>query len=47
MLPKGEAVPVPLISRVTFGAPLRLGAAEDKPAFLARARAAVVELERG
>ncbi len=47
VLPKGEAVPVPLISRVTFGAPLRLGAAEDKPAFLARARAAVVELERG
>lgn len=47
VLPKGEAVPVPLISRVTFGAPLRLGDAEDKRTFLARARAAVVELERG
>ena len=47
VLPKGEAVPVPLISRVTFGAPLRLADGEDKPAFLARARAAVVELERG
>ena len=44
VLPKGEAVPVPLISRVTFGAPMRLGEAEDKRAFLERARAAVAEL---
>jgi hypothetical protein len=44
VLPKGEVVPVPLISRVTFGAPMRLGDAEDKPAFLERARAAVAEL---
>jgi 1-acyl-sn-glycerol-3-phosphate acyltransferase len=44
VLPKGEAVPVPLISRVTFGAPLRLAEAEDKPAFLERAHTSVVEL---
>jgi 1-acyl-sn-glycerol-3-phosphate acyltransferase len=44
VLPKGEAVPVPLISRVTFGAPIRLADGEDKPAFLERARQAVVEL---
>jgi 1-acyl-sn-glycerol-3-phosphate acyltransferase len=44
VLPKGEAVPVPLISRATFGAPMRLDDADDKAAFLARARTAVVEL---
>jgi 1-acyl-sn-glycerol-3-phosphate acyltransferase len=45
VLPKGEAVPIPLITRVTFGAPLRLEPGEDKTAFLARARAALVALE--
>lgn len=44
VLPKGEAVPVPLICRATFGAPMRLREGEDKPAFLERARAAVMEL---
>jgi 1-acyl-sn-glycerol-3-phosphate acyltransferase len=44
VLPKGEAVPVPLISRVTFGAPIRLAEGEGKSAFLERARQAVVEL---
>lgn len=44
VLPKGEAVPVPLISRVTFGEPLRLEADEEKQAFLTRARDAVVAL---
>jgi 1-acyl-sn-glycerol-3-phosphate acyltransferase len=44
VLPKGEAVPVPLISRLTFGEPLALGADEDGDAFLRRARRAVEEL---
>lgn len=44
VLPKGEAVPVPLISRVVFGAPLRVDEAEDRDAFLERARSALVAL---
>ena len=45
ILPKGEFVPVPMLSRVTFGAPLARIDAEDRTAFLDRARAAVVSLE--
>jgi 1-acyl-sn-glycerol-3-phosphate acyltransferase len=45
ILPKGEFVPVPMLSRVTFGAPLERVDAEDRAAFLERARAAVVALE--
>jgi 1-acyl-sn-glycerol-3-phosphate acyltransferase len=44
VLPKGEAVPVPVISRLTFGRPLAICEDEDKAAFLARARRAVEEL---
>lgn len=44
VLPKGEAVPVPLISRLTFGAPMALDPGEEKDAFLRRARATVVNL---
>src|SRR5258708_2917921 len=44
ILPKGEFLPVPFISRLTFGPPLTLGAEETKPAFLARARAALCQL---
>ena len=44
ILPKGEAIPVPMISRVTFGPELRLELAEDKDAFLERARRAVESL---
>ena len=43
-MPKGEVVPVPILCTVTFGAPLQLGAGEDKRSFLERARAAVVAL---
>lgn len=43
-LPKGSMVPVPLVCSVRFGAPLNRLPDEDKDAFLARARAAVVEL---
>jgi 1-acyl-sn-glycerol-3-phosphate acyltransferase len=44
ILPKGESLPVPMLSRVTFGAPLRLDPAEQKEEFLARSRAALVRL---
>jgi 1-acyl-sn-glycerol-3-phosphate acyltransferase len=44
ILPKGELVPVPMISRVTFGPAIRLTADEAKADFLERARDAVVRL---
>lgn len=42
VMPKGEVVPVPVLCTVTFGEPLQLAPGEDKRAFLARARAAVM-----
>lgn len=44
VMPKGEVVPVPVLCSVTFGAPIRLEADEDRAAFLVRAREAVVAL---
>jgi len=46
VLPKGEFLPVPMLSRVVFGPPLAAPAEgeEGKQAFLARARAALVHL---
>jgi 1-acyl-sn-glycerol-3-phosphate acyltransferase len=44
ILPKGEFLPVPFISRLTFGPPLTLGVNEAKPAFLGRARDALCRL---
>lgn len=44
IMPKGEFLPVPQLSAVTFGAPLRLEKGEGKEAFLARARTAIEEL---
>ena len=44
ILPKGSVVPTPLLSRVTFGAPVRLEAIETPDTFLERARRAVVAL---
>lgn len=44
VMPKGEVVPVPILCTVTFGAPLQLGAGEDKRGFLERAREAVLAL---
>jgi 1-acyl-sn-glycerol-3-phosphate acyltransferase len=44
VLPKGEFIPVPMVSRITFGQPTRLGADESKDAFLGRAREAVESL---
>ena len=44
VLPKGEFLPVPLLSRVTFGPPIQPAGTEDKDAFLDRARDAVRQL---
>ena len=44
ILPKGELLPVPFVSRVTFGHPMRVDEGEPKADFLERARRAVVDL---
>lgn len=44
ILPKGELLPIPLLSSVTFGTPLFLGEHETKKSFLERARRAIEEL---
>lgn len=46
ILPKGEYLPVPMLSLLTFGEPLHLNPGEDKDAFLERAREAVAGLRR-
>jgi 1-acyl-sn-glycerol-3-phosphate acyltransferase len=45
ILPKGEVLPVPMLSRVVFGPPLASNINEDKQEFLARARQALVRLK--
>jgi 1-acyl-sn-glycerol-3-phosphate acyltransferase len=45
ILPKGEALPVPMVSRVTFGPVLPMRVGEQKEAFLGRARTALLQLE--
>jgi 1-acyl-sn-glycerol-3-phosphate acyltransferase len=44
ILPKGEFLPVPVISRVVFGAPLKPEKDETKESFLEKAHAAVCAL---
>lgn len=46
VMPKGEVVPVPILCSVTFGAPMQIAENEDKRAFLARARDAVMALKK-
>jgi 1-acyl-sn-glycerol-3-phosphate acyltransferase len=46
ILPKGEVLPVPLVSLLTFGEPMHLKDAEEKRDFLERAGAAVSALRR-
>ena len=41
ILPKGHLLPVPMLSRITFGTPLRLQPDEEKNVFLERARQGV------
>ncbi|MCC6127040.1 MAG: 1-acyl-sn-glycerol-3-phosphate acyltransferase [Pirellulales bacterium] len=45
ILPRGEVLPVPLLTCITFGPPLWLEAGEPKTDFLARAREAVRRLK--
>ncbi|MDQ3673550.1 MAG: 1-acyl-sn-glycerol-3-phosphate acyltransferase [Gemmatimonadota bacterium] len=44
ILPKGEALPVPMLSRVVFGEPMEMRRDEPKDAFLERARSAIEHL---
>ena len=44
VLPKGEFLPVPMLSRIVFGAPLGPVADEGKQVFLTRARDALLQL---
>jgi 1-acyl-sn-glycerol-3-phosphate acyltransferase len=44
ILPKGEVLPVPVLSCISFGAPIRLDEHETKAAFLERARESVNRL---
>jgi 1-acyl-sn-glycerol-3-phosphate acyltransferase len=46
ILPKGEYLPVPMLSLLTFGKPLHVEPHEEKDAFLERAREAVASLRR-
>ena len=46
ILPKGEFLPVPMLSLLTFGKPIQVEPDEDKDAFLERAREAVAGLRR-
>jgi len=44
ILPKGESLPVPMLSRLVFGAPLAVVETESKEEFLTRARVALMQL---
>jgi 1-acyl-sn-glycerol-3-phosphate acyltransferase len=44
MLPKGQFLPIPLISTVVFGPPIKLGDHEPKMEFLKRARQCLLNL---
>ena len=46
ILPKGEFLPVPMLSLLTFGKPIQVAPEEEKDAFLERAREAVSSLRR-
>ena len=45
ILPRGEVLPVPLLSCITIGAPIFLEAGEHKSEFLQRARESVLKLK--
>jgi 1-acyl-sn-glycerol-3-phosphate acyltransferase len=46
ILPKGEILPAPLVSTLTFGAPMQIAEGETKREFLERARNALTVLRR-
>ncbi len=45
ILPKGEFLPLPLLSSITFGSPIRAAKDEPKGRFLERARSAICNLK--
>ncbi len=45
ILPRGEILPVPVLSRLTFGPPIWLETGENKTDFLARARESIIRLQ--
>ncbi len=45
IMPKGEFLPVPLLSCISIGTPMWLEPGESKNDFLERARAAVIKLK--
>jgi 1-acyl-sn-glycerol-3-phosphate acyltransferase len=45
ILPKGESLPVPMMSRVIFGPAFAAGDGDDKAAFLLKAREALTQLK--
>jgi len=45
VMPKGEVIPLPLMTTVIFGEPVHLQEGEDKDAFLERAARALVQLK--
>ena len=45
VMPKGEFLPVPLLSCITIGPPMWLETGENKTRFLSRARTAVLNLK--
>jgi 1-acyl-sn-glycerol-3-phosphate acyltransferase len=47
ILPRGQVLPVPLLTSITFGPPLWIEAGEPKVEFLTRARQAVLKLKEG
>ena len=46
ILPRGEILPVPILSCISFGAPLQMMENETKTDFLERARRAVIQLHQ-
>jgi hypothetical protein len=44
VMPKGAALPIPLLCSIAFGRPVRLEAGESKSGFLERSRRALIEL---
>jgi len=47
ILPRGQVLPVPLLTCITFGPPIWLEAGEPKADFLVRARQSVLKLKEG
>ena len=45
ILPKGESLPVPMMSRVTFGPAFSFSGRDDKVEFLLKAREALMQLK--